>query len=281
MNFLEILLWLLSICIGSISGYYICLNSNWTFFWVGILIIPISFVVLFALWIGFVSLWGKFLDTKKERENFSHFFYWIIEITDKTFLRVVNVGFKRRGFDKMPKNHDYVLVCNHSSNFDQMVLIAALKRKNQPMSWITKPENMSFPIAGPFIHHAGFIPIDRDDPIKGSEAIKKGVYFLEKHQCAMGICPEGTRNKTEEDLLPFHPGSFQLAMWANVPIVVCCLKKTKDIKKRSPWRHTRVYVDIVDIIYPNEYKGKRASEISDRARKAMLEDLEKGIGEVI
>lgn len=281
MNCLEIILWLLSLTSGTIFGYYICDATNWTFFWAGILIIPASFIILFALWIAFISVWGKFLNTKKEQKSFSPFFYEVIKITDQTFLRTINVGYKRRGYEKMPDDHDYVLVCNHISNFDQMILIAALKRKNQPMAWITKPENMAFPIAGPFIHHAGFIPIDRDNPIKGIESIKKGVEYLEKHQCAMGICPEGTRNKTNEELLPFHAGSFQLAMWANVPIVVCCLKKTKDIKNRAPWRHTRVNVDIVDIIYPNEYHEKKASEISARAREAILEDLEKGKGEVL
>lgn len=276
MNWFEILLWLLSVASGAISGYYICQATNWTFFWAGILIVPATFFILFALWLIFIFIWGKFLNTKKETMKFSPFFYGVIRITDSTFLHMINVGYKCHGFQNMPKNHDYVLVCNHISNFDQMILIAALKKNNQPMSWITKPENMSFPIAGPFIHHAGFIPIDRDDPIKGMESLKKGVSYLESHQCAMGICPEGTRNKTDEALLPFHPGSFQLAMWANVPIVVCCLKKTKDIKKRAPWRHTRVYVDIVDVIYPNEYQEKKASDISSRAREAILEDLEKG-----
>lgn len=276
MNWFEILLWLLSIACGAISGYYICEATNWTFFWAGILIVPAAFLVIFLVWLIIIFIWGKFLNTKDETTKFSPFFYGIVRVTDATFLHIINVGYKRHGFQNMPKNHDYVLVCNHLSNFDQMILIAALKKNNQPMSWITKPENMSFPIAGPFIHHAGFIPIDREDPIKGMESIKKGVFYLESHQCAMGICPEGTRNKTDEVLLPFHPGSFQLAMWANVPIVVCCLKKTKDIKKRAPWRHTRVYVDIVDVIYPDEYKEKKASDISTRAREAILEDLEKG-----
>lgn len=211
----------------------------------------------------------------KKIEHFSRFYYSIIRNTDTAFLHVINVGYHRHGFERIPKGHDYVLVCNHISNFDQMVLIAALRKKNQPMAWISKPENMSFPIAGPFIHHAGFIPINRENPIKGLEAIKKGVNYLSSHECAMGICPEGTRNKTKEPLLEFHPGSFKMAMWANVPIVVCCLKKTSDIKKRCPWKHTTALVDIVDVIYPYEYQNKRASEISDRAREAILEDLER------
>lgn len=281
MCFLEFLLLLLSLTSGTLAGYFTCIATNWTFFWVGIIVSIISYPLAFVLWLVVLIVWGKCLNTKKEVTKFSPFYYSIIRETDTTFLHLINVGFKRHGFERMPDDHNYVLVCNHISNFDQMILIASLRRKNQPMSWISKPQNMSFPIAGPFIHHAGFIPIDREDPIKGMEAIKKGVSFLEKKECAMGICPEGTRNKTNDALLPFHHGSFKLAMWANVPIVVCCLKKTKDIKKRAPFRHTRVDVDIVDVIYPNEYREKRASEVSARAREAILEDLEKYEGDFL
>ncbi len=277
MNSLGIILWILSIGVGGVSAYFICLASNWTFFWIGVLICLLSYPLFFALWVLVLIIWGKFLKSDKPSTHFSRYYYHIIRITDSTFLKLINVSFKRHGFDKMPEGHDYVLVCNHISNFDQMVLIAALKRKNQPMAWITKPENLKFPIAGPFVHHAGFIPINRENPLEGVKAIKQGVNYLNSHQCAMGICPEGTRNKTKEALLEFHAGSFKLAMWANVPIVVCCLRKTQDIKKRAPFKHTRVDVDIVDVIYPNEYKDKRASEISSRASEAILEDLERNI----
>lgn len=275
MCLLEVSLLLLSIGASGLSAYFVCLATNWTFFWVGILLLPFAYLLLFALWVVFLFLWGKCFNTKKEKEHFSPFYYSIIRNTDIAFLHLINVGYRRQGFEQFPKGHDYVLVCNHVSNFDQMILIAALKRENQPMAWITKPENMSFPIAGPFIHHAGFIPIDRENPIKGLKAIKKGVNYLSSHQCAMGICPEGTRNKTNEPLLEFHPGSFKMAMWANVPIVVCSLKKTSDIKKRSPWKHTTVLINIVDVIYPEEYKNKTTNEISARARDAILKDLER------
>ena len=275
MNALELILWLASISISAISGYFICIATNWTFFWIGILLLPFSFLLLYGLWLVFVFVWGKFLDTKKEITRFSPFYYSIVRLTDATLLRILNISYKRNGYEKMPNNHDYVLVCNHISNFDQMILIAALKKKHQPMSWISKPENMSFPIAGPFIHHSGFIPMDRNNMIKGMEAIKKGVSFLDTHKCAMGICPEGTRNKTNDPLLPFHAGSFKLAMWANVPIVVCCLKNTNKIKKNAPFRHTRVSVDIVGIINPDEYKDKTATEVSNIARNLILDDLNK------
>lgn len=275
MNSLEIVLWVLSIFLGALIGYSFYIGSGFAFIWVGIILIPIIFLLLYGLWLVFLFIWGKFLNQKKEITKFSKFFYHIIYITDATVMHILNVGVKLVNYDKMPKNHDYVLVCNHISNFDQMVLIACLKKINQPMAWITKPENLKFPIAGPFIHQVGFIPIDRNNPIEGVKSIKKGVEYLNTHQCAMGICPEGTRNKTDQTLLEFHSGSFKLAMWAKVPIVVVALKNTKSIKKRAPFKHTKVEVNVVDVIYPQDYEGKSTIEISSRAKEAILNELER------
>ena len=275
MNSLEIVLWVLSLFLGALIGYSFYIGSGFGFIWVAILLIPIIFLILYGLWLVFLLIWGKFLNQKKEITKFSKFFYHIIYVTDATVMHILNVGVKLVNYDKMPKNHDYVLVCNHVSNFDQMILIACLKKINQPMAWITKPENMKFPIAGPFIHQVGFIPIDRNNPIEGVKSIKKGVEYLNTHQCAMGICPEGTRNKTDEPLLEFHPGSFKLAMWAKVPIVVVTLKNTKSIKKRTPFKHTKVEVNVVDIINPQDYEGKSTIEVSTRAKEAILNELER------
>lgn len=275
MTSLEIIMLFLSVGICGVSDYFICLATDWYFFWIGILMLPIAYFLLFWLWVIFLTIWGLFFNKKKEIKKFSRFYYHIIRVTDTTFLHIFRVSWKMKGFEKMPKNHDYVMVSNHISNFDQMILIAAMKKENQPMAWVSKPENMNFPIAGPFIHHAGYIAIDRENPINGVKAIKKGVEYLKTNQCAVGICPEGTRNKTDQPLLEFHAGSFKLATWANVPIVVVCLKNTKEIKKRMPWRPCKTEVDLVDVIYPNEYEGKSTTEISSRAREAILKDLER------
>ncbi len=272
---LEIVTLLLAIGVCALSDYFICMATNWYFFWIGILLLPIAYALLLFLWLLFLSIWGLFFNKKKEVKKFSRFYYHIIRVTDTAYLHLFRIRWKLNGFEKMPKNHDYVLVCNHISNFDQMVLIAALKKENQPMAWVSKPENMNFPIAGPYIHHAGYIPIDRENPINGVKAIRKGVEYLKTHQCSMGICPEGTRNKTDAPLLEFHAGSFKMATWANVPIVVICLKGTKEIKKRIPWRSCHVSIDLVDVITPEEYALKSTTEISDRAREKILNDLER------
>lgn len=272
---LEIVILLLALTISSVSTYFICMALNWTFFWVAFIFLPISYLLLFGVWVLILILWGFIVGERKEIKKFSKFYYHIIRVTDTMGIHLLNIRWKMSGFEKMPKNHDYVMVTNHVSNFDQMIIIAAMKKINQPMAWVTKPENMDFPIAGPFIYNAGYIPIDRENPINGVKAIKRGVEYLKTNQCAVGICPEGTRNKTDEPLLEFHPGSFKMAVWANVPIVVVSLRGTKKIKKNAPFKRSFVEVNLVDVITPEEYQGKSTTEISSRAREAILKDLER------
>ncbi|MBQ1878900.1 MAG: 1-acyl-sn-glycerol-3-phosphate acyltransferase [Candidatus Enteromonas sp.] len=245
--------------------------------WFWLLILPfwmVSYYILFALWIVFLVIWGKFLpkDGTPEKPNF--FYNSIVRQTDYVVMCALQVHIKVRGGDKLPKDHKVLYVNNHISNFDQMAMIAAFR---SPMLAVTKPENLHFPIAGPFIRAAGFVPINREDPKEGIKAIEKVSSFLEKGICDIEISPEGTRNKTDNLLLPFHAGSFRAGMDAKAPIVVLCIKGTNEVKHRTPLLPTTVYLDILKVIYPEEYEGKRPAEIRDEAVALIKKDLEGGI----
>lgn len=274
MTILEIALCLLSLGLSATSGYYVYWGLGPSFLWIPFLLVPVFYVALLYVWIFFVFLWGLFFDKKKKVEHFDPFYYSILQSTDRAFVKASRVRWRFFGYQNVPKEGRFVLVSNHLSNWDQMVLIAALKKKEQPLACITKPENMNFPIAGPFIHHSGFIPIDREHPEKGREAIEKGVRYLKNGESNICICPEGTRNKTEAPLLPFHPGSFKLASWANVPIVVVCLKGTKEIHKRVPFRSARVDIDILETIYPDKYEKMTSQELATYCENLIKNDLE-------
>ena len=93
----------------------------------------------------------------------------------------------------------------------------------------------------------------------------------------MEISPEGTRNKTDNLLLPFHAGSFRTGMDAKAPIVVLCIKGTSQVKHRTPLLPTTVYLDVLKVIYPEEYEGKRPADLRDEAVALIKKDLEGGV----
>lgn len=271
MCILEGIILVLSIFIGLIVNHFICINLNIYYFWIGILLIPFIYIILYALWLLFIFILGLFLNKKKEIKHFNNFYYWIVKETDIFLLHLLRIKINKVDFDKIPKNEKYLLVCNHVSNFDQMVLIAALRNKNDKMAWISKPENMNFPIAGPLIHHTGFISINRESVFESIKAFKKAGNYLLNDECSIGVCPEGKRNKTDKILLDFHPAIFEIARIGKVPIIVIGLKNTKKIKNNAPFKKTSVEIKVIDSIKYN--KDNDIKDISNKVYKELYEYL--------
>lgn len=229
------------------------------------------FILLFGVWVIILILWGLFLDKKKATEKPNHFYYGVIRQTLKWFFLLIRVKVHVRG-KPLPKE-PYFMVMNHRSNFDHMALIAGMKKM---IICVTKPENLDFPIAGPFIHHAGFIPINRENMNEGIEAIHKASSYLEKGLCNINICPEGTRNKTEELLLPFKPGSFHIGTDVKAPVVVCCVKNADKVHKNFIRRKTHIYLDILAVIEPSEYEEMGLAKLVSYSEGLIRRDLEEG-----
>jgi 1-acyl-sn-glycerol-3-phosphate acyltransferase len=263
---------LLSLGISAYCTYLVCIHTAWYYFWVGLFMVIPCYALIFGLFVIFLAIWGKFLNTKKEVKKPNRFYYWFVKNVDTWTLSILRVHTKVIGKEKLPKE-PYLLIDNHISDFDQMVLIS--KINDAPLICVSKPENMKFPIAGPFIHHAGFIPINRDDPRKAISAIKQAISYLTDDKVHVCIAPEGTRNKTDQPMLPFHPGSFKIAYLAKCPIVVCCLKNTKNVKKNTPWKPTHVEMNILKVLTYDDYKDMSTHEVAEYTHDLILKEYTK------
>ena len=120
---------------------------------------------------------------------------------------------KRRveGLEHIEKDKPYVIVINHQSMVDIMMLYLV------PMTfrWVSKREVYRIPFIGRFLLLHGDITIDRK---QGSKAMRK---VMEKGQMWLGrgvsvsMFPEGTRSKDGE-IHRFKAGAFALAKEAGV-----------------------------------------------------------------
>ncbi len=269
---LTSILYILALAGGLGVGYW--LSSYNIYCWlVALPCLFLFFYLLFALWVGVLFIWGQFLKGKPIPERPSSFYLSIVHQTVFTFFWAMHIHVRVRGGSRLPKQK-VLYVNNHVSNFDPMAMIVALRG---PMLAVTKPENLSFPIAGPFIKMAGFIPINRDDPKEGAKAIAKASDYLKEGLCDVDICPEGTRNKTDEVLLEFHPGSFRAGMDAKAPIAILAIKGTKEISKRVPFRPCFVYIDVLKVLTPEEYASMTPAQVRDIAANLIKSDLEGGL----
>lgn len=121
-------------------------------------------------------------------------------------------------------NGPIIIAGNHKHLYDQCLTIVATKRV---IHYMAKKEYFDSKWAW-FFKATGCISVDRSK--KDNEAVTKAIDVL-NNDGAIGIFPEGTRNKTDKFLLPFKFGAVSMAKKTNSYIVPFGI--TGDYKFRS------------------------------------------------
>ena len=124
----------------------------------------------------------------------------------------------------IPKKGPILIVGNHKHVYDQCLTIMATHR---PIHYMAKKEYFDGKMAW-FFRLVGCISVNRS--IKDTNATNQALEIL-KNDGAVGLFPEGTRNKTKEFLLPFKFGTVSMAKKTNATIIPFGL--TGDYKFRS------------------------------------------------
>lgn len=162
------------------------------------------------------------------------------------------------GAENIPKDGNILICGNHKHIMDQCMPIMGTKRM---IHWMAKREYFDDWKVAWFFKMSGCISVDRsihDDTAKG-----KAIDVL-RDGGAIGLFPEGTRNKTDQFLLPFKFGAVSMAQKTDSLIVPFGI--SGDYKFRS--KNLRVHI------------GKPFS-IKDMTLEEANKKLEKEIGKLI
>jgi len=116
------------------------------------------------------------------------------------------------GKENIPKKGSFILVANHSSNFDFISMGITTKRQ---VHFLAK-DSLFKGVLKPIMNGAGAIPVNRK--IKDKSVIPRGRKALQ-NGLVLGIFPEGTFNKGSFVLAPFKIGAVKLAFEEEVPII--------------------------------------------------------------
>ena len=186
----------------------------------------------------------------------------LVWLASETLNRLDSLTLENFGEKKIPEGA-CVFICNHYAMLDP-VYTAALTWEG--VHFVAKKDLMKNPFMRFFIKYAKVIPVARD----GSDA--RGL--LDCFKCLKNgekICifPEGTRNKTEEEMLPFHPGAAVMAIKCKAPIVPLVI-----YNKPKFFRCTHVLLG-EPMEFP-EYYGRKLSdselaEVEAKLRQRMME----------
>ncbi|HEX7573782.1 MAG TPA: lysophospholipid acyltransferase family protein [Bacteroidota bacterium] len=117
------------------------------------------------------------------------------------------------GKDHMDRNATYVMVCNHQSLVDILVLFRLFVH----FKWVSKAENFRIPFVGWNMTLNRYIRIERGR-LRGNLSMMRGAEAALEAGSSVMIFPEGTRSPGGV-LGGFKAGAFELALRTGRPIL--------------------------------------------------------------
>jgi 1-acyl-sn-glycerol-3-phosphate acyltransferase len=170
-------------------------------------------------------------------------------------LGKLNINITVINKEKLPQDGQFLLVSNHRSVIDPLIVEIATQDTDLFGHWIAKKELYNSFFFGTFVRNGGTILLDRDSS-------QMGEFFSDIKACvkegnSIFIFPEGTRNKAGTELGEFKEGSRIIAVKNRLPILPVFIRtqandvlmsSLKDEKKQRT-----IEIEIGDII---DYKDK-------------------------
>jgi 1-acyl-sn-glycerol-3-phosphate acyltransferase len=184
----------------------------------------------------------------------------------EVLLSKLNISVEVEGAEKIDQGGQYLILSNHRSVIDPLVVEIALKNKDIPSLWIAKKELFNSFFFGSFTRNAGSILLDRDSKQMGS--FFKDIKTRVEQGYSINVFPEGVRNKENSILSEFKNGSEVIAMKNRLQILPVFIKDNANavlmeaIKYNT--RDLKVTIEVGDLI---DYKDRsRTLEESYRHR---------------
>jgi 1-acyl-sn-glycerol-3-phosphate acyltransferase len=150
-------------------------------------------------------------------------------VAARTLFTLTATRFVVRGLEQLPAG-PCVVVSNHGSYLDGVILVAALPR---PFVFVAKRELRNQFVAGRYLKRLGAEFVERSDVQRSvADAERLAQSALEGRSLVM--FPEGTF-VARPGMLPFRLGAFLAAARAGVPVVPVAIRGHRDILPEGTW----------------------------------------------
>ena len=236
---------------------------------------PLTFLgtMLGLLVLAFLFLLAAVALIKEDEEpkGDDSFYRRLIELYTEAVCAILRMKVEAQGLEKVPGNGRFMLVCNHLSLLDVVVLL--WKLRSRELTFITKQENLDMFVVGKLMGKIQCLPLNRDNDREALKTILKAIAVVKEDKASMGLFPEGTRSM-DGKLHSFRSGGFKIAQKANVPIVVCTIQNTNQVFRNFlHLKSTPIPLHVLEVIPAEELKGVTTIDISNRIRNRMAKDL--------
>lgn len=156
------------------------------------------------------------------------------------------------GKENIPNDGALIFAGNHKHAFDPLLVIMSTKRI---VHYMAKNEVFKS-LAGVIFDRIGLIRIY---PNKSNQAAVIDAEEILKNGGTIGIFPEGTRNRTEKELLNFKKGTVRMAKSTNAKILPFAIKgeykifpKSVTVEFGKPIDVSKMEVDEANLYLKNE-----------------------------
>lgn len=231
----------------------------WIFvFIIGALMFPIAMII----WV----ITFPFDKRLKLLHLFSSFwgsiYIWINPLWKTTFY----------GREKINPETTYIMVCNHQSLLDILVLYGLFAH----YKWVAKAELFNVPVLGWNMHLNRYIKVSRSKKRSHIYMMKKCEKTLENGSSIM-IFPEGTRS-IDGAIQSFKDGAFKLAKLSKVDILPIILNGTANSLPKSGFimkNSQNIRIQILDPIPYSSFAELNTKEVAEKVREYMVGHFEK------
>ncbi len=192
----------------------------------------------------------------------------------RLFLRLTAIPVSVRGLERLLQHDCCVLVCNHASYTDGLLLMAALPR---PFGFVAKRELRGQFLVGRYLARLGVEFVERVDIKRSVEGANRTADAVAGGRSLI-VFPEGTFF-ARPGLLPFRLGGFLAAARARVPVVPVTIRGSRAILPDETWRLRRgpIQIEIGTPIAPGAEDAEpfaAAVTLRDAARAQIAQALE-------
>lgn len=234
----------------------------WTYYF-------LSYLLLFWVWYAGAFLFSSNRETAFQRIN--HCYYRAFF----SFVRAIVPGLAFNIDKDVLSIRSSVIVCNHLSYLDPILLISLFERHKT----IVKNVFFKVPIFGWILRTAGYLPaiaseglvslmMERMNGLRGYLASDGNLF----------VFPEGTRSR-DGSLGRFNEGAFKIAKRCDAPIQVLSIKNTDRLFPPDSFLFNTcvdntIEVKLIGTIGP-DYQGKDVSisEVKEKARSLLNNSL--------
>jgi 1-acyl-sn-glycerol-3-phosphate acyltransferase len=182
------------------------------------------------------------------------------------YLRLAGWRVRISGREHLRQNIPRMLVSNHTSYADIVVLMAAL---GSDYHFVAKAEVMSMPFVRTFMQKLGHFAFRREDPRERLQQAEEIEEALRRGESVF-VFPEGTFT-AQSGVRPFHLGAFKAAVAAQREIVPIALEGTRQALRDGTWlpRRSQISITICPPIAPpaDAADWKEIVRVRDAARE--------------